>query len=184
MRTRLIVSTLASLLVSWSALHAASVTWDADTVTTAAQDGVGTWNTSNTNWWNGTTNVSFTTGDNATIGATTGTSTVTLGGSLAVGNLIFTNNGSGKACTVDLGGNTLTVNGTLSTSGNVGAYSTILSNGTLVLANPSPSAATPDITKVTTSAANYGSIIAANVNVGTGSRFITGTTDRNEVARY
>ena len=165
-------------------LDAASLTWDADTGTTAAQDGAGTWNTSNTNWWNGSANVSFTGGDNATIGATTGASAVTLGGSLAVGNLVFTNNGSGKACTIDLGGNTLTVNGTLSTSGNVGGYSTFLSNGTLVLANPSPSASVPDITKVTTAAANYGSVINAAVNVGTGSRFITGTTDRNEVARY
>lgn len=36
-----------------------TLTWDANTTTTAAQNGSGTWNTTGTNWWDGTSNVSW-----------------------------------------------------------------------------------------------------------------------------
>lgn len=38
---------------------AQNLTWDASTGATAAQNGNGTWNISNTNWWDGSTNVSW-----------------------------------------------------------------------------------------------------------------------------
>jgi|GEM_PF-3798607 len=166
------------------ALSAANLTWDANTGTTAAQDGVGTWDLTTNLWWNGTANVLFANGDNATIGATTGASTLTLGQDLTAGSVTFTNNGSGKITTVNLGGHTLTVNNTITSSGNVSTYNSIFTNGTIILANAASSAAAPDITKVTTAAANYGTVIGATVNVGGGNRFFTGATDRDDVARY
>lgn len=74
------------------------VTWDATTGTTGAQDGAGTWNTGNTNWWNGTSNVSFTGGDNVTFGAASGAAgaiTVDVGG-VTAGTLTFNAAGSGS----------------------------------------------------------------------------------------
>ena len=50
----------AALVVYPAGLFAqANPTWDATTGTTGAQDGAGTWNTSNTNWWNGSANVNY-----------------------------------------------------------------------------------------------------------------------------
>ena len=48
-RTSLLVA--AAFLAHPSVADAADLTWDADTATAGAQEGSGTWNTSNTNWW-------------------------------------------------------------------------------------------------------------------------------------
>jgi hypothetical protein len=64
---------LPSLLLGWSFLlfaylaSAASLTWDANTGTTGAQDGSGTW--VGNNWWNGTANVTWSAANNAVFGA-------------------------------------------------------------------------------------------------------------------
>lgn len=50
----LFVTFLASITFS---LPAATLTWDADTVTTGAQDGAGNWTAGGTTFWNGTTDV-------------------------------------------------------------------------------------------------------------------------------
>ena len=89
------------LALSSTAAHAAALTWDADTVTTAAQDGSGTWTTGSAGWWNGTANVNWTAGDTATFGAgADGTYAITLGGAIttgagtqAAGALNFANSG-------------------------------------------------------------------------------------------
>ena len=47
---------------------AATLTWDANASSTGPQDGAGTWNTTTSNWWNGTTNVLWTNGDDAIFG--------------------------------------------------------------------------------------------------------------------
>jgi len=39
--------------------YPAGVTWDANTSSSGAQDGSGTWNSSNANWWNGTSDVTW-----------------------------------------------------------------------------------------------------------------------------
>ena len=185
-RRRTILAAGIAALCCWAVPPslAAALIWDADTGTTGAQDGTGTWDLAGNFWWNGTANVAFTAGDSATIGATTGASALTLGVDLSTTSVTFTNNGTGKLTTVNLGGHTLTTTGTIATSGNFDAYNSIFTNGTIVLANTASSAAAPDITKVTTGAANYGSVIGAAINVGSGARFITGTTDRDDVGRY
>ena len=82
---------LASLLVVATVIglgtvtHAANLTWDADTGTTGAQDGGGTWTSGGAGWWNTTTsaNATWTDGDVATFGSgsgVAGTHAITLGG--------------------------------------------------------------------------------------------------------
>jgi fibronectin-binding autotransporter adhesin len=70
MKFRPLLLSFSSLL--FSGVLQAQITWDSNTSTTGAQDGAGTWNTSNTNWWDGASNVSFTSGDNVTFGAASG----------------------------------------------------------------------------------------------------------------
>ncbi len=78
-------------------LHA-QITWDSNTTTTGAQDGPGTWNTSNSNWWTGSANRAFVSGDNIIVGAgsgAAGTITVDAGG-VTAGTLTFNAPGSGS----------------------------------------------------------------------------------------
>lgn len=101
---------LAVVLASAAMAGGATLTWDADTATTGAQDGGGAWNTSGTNWWNGTGNVAWTNTppDLALFGAGgTGNPTVTLTGPVSVGTLTFN---AGAAYTI--AGSTLTLTGT------------------------------------------------------------------------
>jgi len=67
--------------------HAAVLTWDADTGTTGAQDGGGTWTAGGAGWWNGTTNVNWANGDVATFGSgsgVVGNHAITLGSDVSV----------------------------------------------------------------------------------------------------
>lgn len=95
------------------AYAATTNTWDADTGTTGAQDGSGTWtaNPSDTNWWNNAaanTNWSNSTPPDLTvIGAGSGAAgTITLGEPITVGHLRFNAAGSGRY-TLDGNGNAL-----------------------------------------------------------------------------
>jgi fibronectin-binding autotransporter adhesin len=82
-------------------------------------------------------------------------------------------------------GVTLTSNGTLSIVGYNSTYVTnITGPGTLALRNPSSTSTSPDITYNAAFGAPYGSVITSTVDVGTGNRFITGNSARNDVARY
>ena len=86
-----------------------SLTWDTDTGTSGGQAGSGTWDTSNSNWWNGTANVSWGAMDLATFGAGgVGTSTVTLAADTSISGLTFDGNYDITTST----GNTLTLAGT------------------------------------------------------------------------
>ena len=68
----------------------AQLSWDSDTATAGAQDGAGTWNTSNTNWWNGSSNVSFTSGSNAVFGSpASGAAVAVDAGGVTAGTLTF-----------------------------------------------------------------------------------------------
>jgi fibronectin-binding autotransporter adhesin len=83
-----IVPALVALCVAASA---APLTWDGDPATAGPQDGPGTWNSANTNWWDGAanTNWSSATPDSATFGSGGAAGTVSLGEALAVGSLTF-----------------------------------------------------------------------------------------------
>jgi autotransporter-associated beta strand protein len=101
-----LLAVLAGLVMA----QAASLTWDADTASSGAQDGGGEWNTSGTNWWNGGGNVVWNNGtpDLALFGAGgTGSPTVTLTEPITVGTLTFN---AGAAYTI--AGGTLTLTGT------------------------------------------------------------------------
>jgi fibronectin-binding autotransporter adhesin len=99
---KFILTSLATIASALS-LHAADLTWDADPLTTAGpQDGAGNWTalTSNTNWWDGTNNVTWNnaTPDNATFGSASeaaGTVTVPALTTTTVGNITFNAPGSG-----------------------------------------------------------------------------------------
>ncbi len=76
-------------------LHAADLTWDADTITVGIQDGANVWDTTTNTWWDGAANVVWTnaTPDNAVFGTvgsgTAGPVTVGAGLTINVGNLTF-----------------------------------------------------------------------------------------------
>ena len=92
-------------------LPAATLTWDADTTTTGAEDGSGTWDTSTANWWTGSADTTFNiaTPDGPIIGALNGAAgTVTLGAPIISSNIIF-NAASVGNYTIAGGGNTLTL---------------------------------------------------------------------------
>jgi fibronectin-binding autotransporter adhesin len=81
-------------------LRAANLTWDADTVTTGAQDGAGNWNSVGSNWWDGSANATWNsaTPDNAIFGAGSGAAgviTVPTSTTNTVGNITFNAPGSG-----------------------------------------------------------------------------------------
>jgi fibronectin-binding autotransporter adhesin len=80
-----------------SPLLAASVTYDADTATSAPQDGAGLgWNTSNVNWWDGAANVAWpnTNIDEAIFGAGSGAAGSVTVGTVTVNKLTFNTPGS------------------------------------------------------------------------------------------
>src|SRR5436190_24224796 len=71
-------------------LTAASLTWDADLGLPGAQDGLGTWNLANTNWFDGTSNVMWSNGApafDATFGTGGTAGVVTLGTGITAGSL-------------------------------------------------------------------------------------------------
>src|SRR5271155_4922423 len=68
-----VIMMIGSILLAHVA-SATSLTWDANTSDAVATDGSGTWNASNTNWWNGAADTNWTSSnpDAATFGATNG----------------------------------------------------------------------------------------------------------------
>jgi len=104
----------------------AQVTWDSSFSTSGPQDGAGTWSTlaSGTNWWDGTTNVAWPSGNIATFGAGGTAGTVTVSGSVNAGGLTFGSLGSG---TYTLSGGTIG----LTAGGTISAATTFTLNSTL-----------------------------------------------------
>ncbi|WP_395736335.1 beta strand repeat-containing protein [Prosthecobacter sp.] len=66
----------------------AQLTWDADTATAGVQEGNGTWNTTLTNWYDGTSNVAWNNTTNANTIAVFGLNTATAGGTITVSGTI------------------------------------------------------------------------------------------------
>ena len=85
---------ISCLAFSLAGAQAANFTFDANTSTTGAQDGSGTWNTANVNWWNGTADVAWGAANVAVFGGgTDGTYSVTLGNAITAQALTFNNSG-------------------------------------------------------------------------------------------
>ena len=122
--------------------HAANLTWDATPTSTGAQDGSGVWRpiASNTNWWNGATNVVWNnaTPDSAIFGAGSGAAgTVTISPDLvsnSVASITFNAPGSGSYTIAgsDSVGNKLVLVGTptITVASGVGANITAILGGT------------------------------------------------------
>ncbi len=86
---------LALTLALSTSARAATLTWDANTGTAGAQDGLGTWNTATANWYNGTANVLWPNAtDTAVFGAgTAGAYTITLPSTVNAGAITFNQSG-------------------------------------------------------------------------------------------
>ena len=112
----------------------------------------------------------------------TGTTTVN-GGNLSIGTFTI---GLSGAATIAAGA-TLTSTGVLNLTPDTTAAQTFISGaGTLLLRNPSSSAGAPDIYYDPTGGTGFGwgVTIASNLDVGTGSRFFNGQSNRNDFERY
>ncbi|SDU05940.1 autotransporter-associated beta strand repeat-containing protein [Verrucomicrobium sp. GAS474] len=119
---------LVSLTSAVPGLRAATVTWDATSGTTGAQDGTGAWSSSSTAFWNGSADVTAGTSDTVTFGSATSLAaayTVTLGGNVTVGNLAFSYSGANN---YTIAGSTYTI--TLGGAGGTGAATITATSGT------------------------------------------------------
>lgn len=103
-----LAASIALLLASVPSLSAQTLVWDADPATAGIQSGNGKWDAGNF-WWNGTANVPWTSGFDATFGVLPGLSTgnVDVGG-MTVDDIFFTAVSSynlfSSAGTLNLGG--------------------------------------------------------------------------------
>jgi autotransporter-associated beta strand protein len=108
----LVVLALLAQLAAVPLASAATLTFDGNTSTTGAQDGLGSWDTTTTDWWNGSTDVAWdnTTPGNAVFGVNNGAAgTISVGsGPIYVANI--TNNPAGSGY-YTISGNTLTLVG-------------------------------------------------------------------------
>ncbi|TAK97174.1 MAG: hypothetical protein EPO07_13785, partial [Verrucomicrobia bacterium] len=122
MLTRLTALLAAAMVCPWLAT-AASLTWDADTSTSGAQDGSGTWNTVANNWWTGAANALFVSGtDTPIFGNASGPAgTVTLGSAITLGGNLTFNAPSVDYYTIAGGGNTLSLGAARTFTANVDA---------------------------------------------------------------
>ena len=104
MKTRACIKLASIALATLTALSAtaASLTWDTNTGTSGAQDGSGTWDLSNNNWYNGSANVAWTDGNMPIFGNNNGTAnsgvfTVNLAINPSVTNMLFKGSGTGNS---------------------------------------------------------------------------------------
>ena len=111
-----------------------SATWDANTATTGAQDGSGTWGYSLVNWWSGSADDYWNDTDSAVFGmGGGGPFTVTLSDSIIANSITFN---SGGYTLTNASGKTLTLQGAAAITAGATATATIgapLSTGTNIL---------------------------------------------------
>jgi autotransporter-associated beta strand protein len=109
---------LVLLAVLWVSVTSgmAATAWDADTSTSGARDGGGTWDASTANWWNGSSDIVWpnTATSVASIGAGSGTAgTITVSGTVILNAIQFAAAGSGQYTltngTLAFGGTTPTI---------------------------------------------------------------------------
>jgi fibronectin-binding autotransporter adhesin len=119
--------TVGAILSIFSPASAATVTWDANAATASQTDGAGAWLTAN-QWWNGTSNVTWTSGDDAVFGNGGTGGAVTLASGTTIGSLTF--NSFSGTYTIGTAGQTITLNNGITMNSGAGA-ATILSPVTL-----------------------------------------------------
>ena len=151
---------MVGLVTAAGSALAATLTFDANTATAGAQDGSGTWNTANVNWYNGTADLVWPNAtDTAVFGAgTAGTYTVTVAGTINAGGITFNQAGytigNGLTLVPSAGNFTVATNtgtdaiGTTTTT--AGSTITKSGKGTLALGVVAGgTAASPTVAKVT-----------------------------------
>ena len=121
-----LASAIAALLAA-PAASAATLTWDANAGTALQTDGAGAWLTAD-KWWDGSTNVSWNSGDDAIFGVGGTGGAVTLGGATIVNSL--TMNYFTGTYTLGTSSNTITLNNGITVNSGAGA-TTIVSPITL-----------------------------------------------------
>lgn len=122
---------IAAWIGSAEVVFSADIVWDADTGTAGAQDGSGSWNSSNTNWLTAVSNnVAWVDSDGATVGSGGTPGTITLGESISASSLTINDD-----YTFALGASDFTMGG-LYLADNVIAYAN--GSGTLTLNSAPP----------------------------------------------
>lgn len=184
------------LAFSMAGAQAANFTFDANTSTTGAQDGGGTWNTANANWWNGTADVAWGAANVAIFGSgTDGTYAVTLGNAITAQALTFNNSGytlsSASALTLSLtntGNGVITLasnkSGTIGSNltvafnaaSNTGARVDLTTSGTLNIASGGTVSRTGQVTSgFTTTGGTLGFMGSGTINVAGTLSYAVGT---------
>src|SRR6478672_8271711 len=82
------LATAIAALLAAPVTNAATITWDSDGTIPGLLDGDGSWLTPS-QWWNGASNVTWTSGDNAIFGNGGTGGAVTLASGTSVGSLTF-----------------------------------------------------------------------------------------------
>ncbi|MEI6506114.1 MAG: hypothetical protein WCO90_09580 [Planctomycetota bacterium] len=101
-----ITAQIAVLLALAAGAPAATITWDADGTTGGVSDGAGAWLGSN-QWWDGASNVNWSSGDDGVFGVGGTGGAVTLSSATTAGSLMF--NPFSGTYTLGTSGQTLTL---------------------------------------------------------------------------
>lgn len=109
---------LGTTILATPCLQAARIYWDSNGVTSGVTDGLGAWLTAN-QWWDGSTNVSWTSGDDAVFGTGGAGGAVTLASPTTVGSLNF--NYFTGTYTLGTASQTITLNSGITSNAGVGA---------------------------------------------------------------
>jgi len=114
-----LLTAASALLVGISLAHAATLTWDSNGAAAPnPQDGAGAWDLASANWYNGSSNVAWTGGNDAVSGCGGTAGTVSLGSGIVVQCVTFASVSNGN---YTLSQNSLTLTGTPTVTVNVDA---------------------------------------------------------------
>ncbi|MEO0017830.1 MAG: hypothetical protein RLZZ522_1113, partial [Verrucomicrobiota bacterium] len=115
LRSFLVIAASSLLLIPNG--HAVSITWDANGTAALQPDGAGDWTTAG-QWWNGTSNTNWTSGDNAIFGNSGTGDAVTLSAPTTIGALTF--NSFTGTYTLGSSGQAITLNGGITMNSGAG----------------------------------------------------------------
>ncbi|MFN4943171.1 MAG: beta strand repeat-containing protein, partial [Akkermansiaceae bacterium] len=114
--------TVSALLSFFSQSHAATLTWDANGTTALQTDGLGDWLNAD-QWWNGSANVTWTSGDDAVFGNGGAGGAVTLATPTTINSITF--NPFTGTYTIGTAGQTITLNNGITMKSGAGIVSII-----------------------------------------------------------